>query len=31
VETWHEKYGTRDQQVTVGARESKTVDFSFKG
>jgi len=31
VETWHEKYGTQDQQVTVGAKESKTVDFSFKG
>jgi plastocyanin len=31
IETWHEKYGTQDQQVTVGAKESKTVDFSFKG
>jgi hypothetical protein len=31
VETWHEKYGTQDQQITVGAKESKTVDFSFKG
>jgi plastocyanin len=31
VETWHEKYGTQDQQVTVGAKESKTVDFSLKG
>ena len=31
IETWHEKYGTRDRQVTVGARESKTVDFAFKG
>jgi plastocyanin len=31
IETWHEKYGTQDQQVTVGAKDSKTVDFSFKG
>jgi plastocyanin len=31
IETWHEKYGTQDQQITVGPKESKTVDFSFKG
>jgi plastocyanin len=31
VETWHEKYGTQDQTVTVGPKDSKTVDFSFKG
>ena len=31
VETWHEKYGTQDQQVTVGPKDSKTVDFSLKG
>jgi hypothetical protein len=31
VETWHEKFGTQEQQITVGAQESKTVDFSFKG
>ena len=30
IESWHEKYGTQDQQVTVGAKESKTVDFAFK-
>lgn len=30
VEAWQEKYGTTDQQVTVGPKESKTVDFSFK-
>jgi hypothetical protein len=30
VETWHEKYGTQDQQVTVAPKDSKTVDFSFK-
>jgi plastocyanin len=31
VEAWHEKYGTQDMQVTVAAKDSKTVDFSFKG
>jgi len=31
IQVWHEKYGTQDQQVTVGAKESKTVDFSIKG
>lgn len=31
IEVWHEKYGTQDQQVTVGAKESKTQDFSIKG
>jgi hypothetical protein len=31
VQAWHEKYGTQEQQVTVGAKESKTVDFSIKG
>jgi hypothetical protein len=31
IQTWHEKYGTREQQVTVGSRESKSVDFSYKG
>ncbi len=31
IESWHEKYGTQDQQVTVGAKESKTLDFTFKG
>lgn len=30
VEAWQEKYGTTEQQVTVGAKETKTVDFSFK-
>ncbi len=28
---WHEKYGTQEQQVTVGAKESKPVTFTFKG
>lgn len=27
---WHEKLGTVTQQVTVGANETKTVDFAFK-
>jgi len=30
LEAWHEKYGPQDVQVTVGAKESKTVDFPFK-
>lgn len=28
---WHEKYGSQEQNVTVGAKESKTVDATFKG
>jgi plastocyanin len=28
---WHEKYGTQEQNVTVGAKESKAVDAIFKG
>jgi Carboxypeptidase regulatory-like domain len=31
IQVWHEKYGTQEQQVTVGAKESKTVDFTVKG
>jgi len=31
IEVWQEKYGTQDQQITVGAKESKTADFTFKG
>jgi hypothetical protein len=31
IEAWHEKYGTSVQKVTVGAKETKTVEFSFKG
>jgi hypothetical protein len=30
VEAWQEKYGTQDMQVTVGASQTKTADFSFK-
>ncbi|MBZ5580793.1 MAG: carboxypeptidase regulatory-like domain-containing protein [Acidobacteriia bacterium] len=31
IESWHEAYGVHDQQVTVAPRESKTVDFTYKG
>jgi plastocyanin len=31
IEAWHEKYGTATQKVTVGAKESKTIEFTFKG
>ncbi len=30
VQAWHEKLGTKDIEVTVGAKESKPVDFEFK-
>ena len=29
VEAWHETLGTRTQQVTIAAKESKDVSFSF--
>jgi plastocyanin len=31
IEIDHEKYGKQTQQVTVGAKESKTQDFTVKG
>lgn len=31
IEAWHEKYGTMQQKVTVGPKESKEVAFGFKG
>lgn len=31
IETWQEKLGTQTQQVTVGAGETKTVDFQLQG
>jgi plastocyanin len=31
IEAWHEKYGTFQQNVTVGASETKQVDFSIQG
>lgn len=30
VVAWHEKYGAQEQKVTVGPKEAKTVDFTFK-
>jgi plastocyanin len=27
---WHELYGTSDQMVTIGSKETKTVTFTFK-
>lgn len=30
LEAWHETFGTRTQSITVGAGETKTVDFTFK-
>lgn len=29
IETWHEQLGTRTQQVTIAAKESKDVSFSY--
>ena len=31
IVAWHEKYGPQEQQITVGPKESKTVDFTYKG
>jgi hypothetical protein len=31
IEAWHEKLGTQTQSVTVGAGETKSVDFTFSG
>jgi hypothetical protein len=31
LEAVHEKYGAKEMKVTVGAKESKAVDFSFAG
>jgi plastocyanin len=30
IEAWHEKLGTQTQMVTVGAKESKAISFTFK-
>lgn len=30
IEAWQELYGTSDQSVTIGPKESKTVEFAFK-
>jgi hypothetical protein len=29
IEAWHEQLGVKTQQVTVGAKESKDVSFTF--
>jgi plastocyanin len=29
IEAWHELYGTRSQQVTVGSKQTETVAFTF--
>jgi plastocyanin len=31
IEAWHETYGRQTQQVTVGPKESKSVEFTFRG
>ena len=31
LEAWHEKYGTQTMKVTVGAADTKIVDFTFEG
>src|SRR5208283_452601 len=31
IQVVHEKYGTQEQQITVGAKDSKTLDFIVKG
>jgi hypothetical protein len=30
IKAWHEKLGTASQQVTIGANETRHVDFVFK-
>jgi plastocyanin len=30
IEAWHEKAGTQTQQVTIGEKETKDVNFTFK-
>jgi hypothetical protein len=30
ITAWQEKYGSVDQTVTIGAKESKPVSFTFK-
>src|SRR5262245_43768906 len=30
ITAWHEKLGTQDQKVTIGEKESKDVNFTFK-
>jgi plastocyanin len=30
IEVWHERFGTQTQQVTLAAKETKTMTFSYK-
>jgi plastocyanin len=30
IEIWHEKYGTKTEKVTLGAKETKAVEVTFK-
>jgi hypothetical protein len=30
IEAWHEKLGKSTQKITVGANETKVIDFVFK-
>lgn len=30
IEAWHEQYGPQTQEVTIGAKESKEITFTFK-
>jgi len=30
METWHERFGVQSQKVTVGAKETKEISFTFK-
>jgi len=30
IEIWHERFGTQTQQVTVGAKDSKDLTFTYK-
>ena len=30
IEAWHEKFGAQSQQITLGAKESKPISFTFK-
>ena len=31
IEAWHEKYGAQTMQVTVGAKETTDIEFTFSG
>ena len=31
IEAWHEKFGTKEMDVTIAPKDSKTADFEFKG